>query len=150
VTRKLLGCKRRHDPAKDEVEDGGRAAVYEEGVAALVYSYAQTRDFLKEVTELDFDILKNVRGMTNHLEVSARSPADWERAILAGYRVWHQLRAANGGAVTVDLEKRELFFASLPAKSRTIQPKMAKARPAKAMKPGLANGAVRTRIARSA
>lgn len=150
VTRKLLGCKRRHDSAKDEVEDGGRAAVCEEGVAAFVYSYARTRDLLEDVSEIDFDILKSIGGMTNHLEVSMRTPADWERAILVGYRVWHELRAANGGVVTVDLEKRELFFATLPAKSRPLRPKTLTRRQASSGKPGLAAEAQRTRVSRSA
>ena len=40
VTRALLRCKRKSLPLLDEVEDGGRAAVVEEGIAALVFDYA--------------------------------------------------------------------------------------------------------------
>ncbi len=36
VTRKLLGCKRRSKAKVDEIEDGGRASVIEEGIAAFV------------------------------------------------------------------------------------------------------------------
>lgn len=52
VTRGLLDCKRKSNPMTDEVEDGGRAAVIEEGVSALVYAYARTRDFLDGATEV--------------------------------------------------------------------------------------------------
>lgn len=106
------------DPCGDE----GRAAVCDEGGAALVYSYAHTRNLLEEVTKIDLGILKLIAAMTGHLEVRQRTAAEWEPAILVGYRVWHQLRAANGGRVTVDLEQRDLFFASLPAKTR-LRPK---------------------------
>lgn len=40
VTRKLLNCKRRSNPKTDEIEDGGRASVIEEGISALVFQYA--------------------------------------------------------------------------------------------------------------
>ena len=40
VSRSLLGRKRRSDPQIDEAEDGGRAIVIEEGIAALVFAYA--------------------------------------------------------------------------------------------------------------
>lgn len=150
VSRKLLKCKRRSDAAKDEVEDGGRAAVCEEGVAALVYSYARTRNLFEGVTEIDLGILKLIAAMTGHLEVRACTPAEWERAILIGYRVWHQLRAADGGLVTVDLEKRDLFFASLPAKSRQVRPKTLNSHAKAIAKPGLVRSPRRSRVARSA
>jgi hypothetical protein len=37
----MLGCKRKSNPRIDEVEDGGRAKAIEEGVAALVFQYAE-------------------------------------------------------------------------------------------------------------
>ncbi|WP_437665615.1 nucleoside triphosphate pyrophosphohydrolase family protein [Sorangium sp. So ce1182] len=118
VTRALLKCKRKSDPIVDEVEDGGRAAVIEEGVAALAYAHAKTRDFLEGATEIDHNVLEAVRRMTAHLEVRARTPAEWEQAILTGFAVWRELRKANGGLVTVDLLKRKLFYASAPSSAK--------------------------------
>jgi NTP pyrophosphatase (non-canonical NTP hydrolase) len=40
VMRSLLGRKRRSDKQTDEVEDGGRAIVTDEAIAALVFNYA--------------------------------------------------------------------------------------------------------------
>lgn len=114
VTRALLSCKRKSNPLTDEVEDGGRAAVIEEGVAALVYAHAKTRDFLDGVTEIDHDVLDTIQRMTAHLEVRARTQAEWERAILVGFHVWRELRKGNGGRVTVDLVKRNVFYATAP------------------------------------
>ena len=57
----LLDCKRKSNPLTDEVEDGGRAAVIEEGVSALVYGYARTRDFLDGATEVEHMTLVLVR-----------------------------------------------------------------------------------------
>ena len=39
--------KRKSDPKVDEVEDGGRAIVIEEGISAMVFSYAERRNFLE-------------------------------------------------------------------------------------------------------
>ena len=47
VLRKLLECKRRTRPKMDEVEDGGRAAVIEEGLAAVVYEMPAGTGFSK-------------------------------------------------------------------------------------------------------
>jgi hypothetical protein len=129
----LLDCKRKSDPMMDEVEDGGRAAVIEEGVSALVYAYARTRDFLDGATEVDHDIIDMVRKMTSHLEVRARTDAEWGKAILVGFNVWRQVRKDNGGRVTVDLEKRDLFYASTPTQKKTAVAKVTK--PRKARKP---------------
>jgi NTP pyrophosphatase (non-canonical NTP hydrolase) len=50
VLRKLSKRKRRSNRIIDEVEDGGRAGVIEEGIAALVFAYAREHQFLKNVT----------------------------------------------------------------------------------------------------
>ena len=41
--RALMRRKRKSDPKVDEVEDGGRAIVIEEGISAMVFSYAERR-----------------------------------------------------------------------------------------------------------
>jgi NTP pyrophosphatase (non-canonical NTP hydrolase) len=149
VTRGLLKCKRKSNPTIDEVEDGGRAAVIEEGVAALAYAHARMRDCLEGATEVDHSVLEAIQRMTEHLEVRARTAAEWEQAILLGFKVWRELRKANGGRVTVDLVNRNLYYASTPvstAKSahRTAQSASA-ARPApKKAKPDRRKGIART------
>ena len=45
--RALMRRKRKSDPKVDEVEDGGRAIVIEEGISAMVFSYAERRNFLE-------------------------------------------------------------------------------------------------------
>jgi hypothetical protein len=122
VTRSLLKCKRRSNPTVDEVEDGGRAAVIEEGVAALAYAHARTRDFLDGATEVDHNVLEDIQRLTAHLEVRARTAGEWERAILLGFTMWRELRSGNGGRVTVDLTKRKLFYASLPTDTKKASP----------------------------
>jgi len=110
VTRAIMKRKRKGDPMKDEVEDGGRAAVIEEGVAALVFDYARQHDFLEGVTELDYSLLRAVKGMTSHLEVSACTIGDWQRAILQAYAAWRQVVAAGSGRVLADLDDRRLSY----------------------------------------
>ncbi|WP_437661315.1 nucleoside triphosphate pyrophosphohydrolase family protein [Sorangium sp. So ce1182] len=112
VTRKLLGRKRRHDPKVDEVQDGGRAQIIEEGIAALVHAYASERKDLVGVHELDYTLLRTIRTMVAHLEVAARTPGEWQKAIFEGYSVWRMLREHQEGTVAVDLVHRRLSFAA--------------------------------------
>ncbi len=108
LLRKLLGTKRRSDPRIDEAEDGGRAIVIEEGVAALVFAYAASHDYLRGVQRLDQHLLETIRRLVAPLEVSIRSAADWEQAILAGFRVWNHLRDHDGGSVLLEMERGTL------------------------------------------
>ena len=79
ITRALLRRKRKSRPLLDEVEDGGRAAVIEEGVAALAFDYARRHHMLEGVNMLDFQLLRTIKDMTSHLEVSQCTTGDWER-----------------------------------------------------------------------
>jgi NTP pyrophosphatase (non-canonical NTP hydrolase) len=114
VIRKLMGRKRRSDALKDEVEDGGRAQVVDEAVAALVFEYARKHEWLVGVTHLDYELLETVKGLTAHLEVRSRSMKDWNDAILGGFEVWRQVKAANGGRIEVDLDARHISFLGPP------------------------------------
>ncbi|MFP5273850.1 nucleoside triphosphate pyrophosphohydrolase family protein [Coleofasciculus sp.] len=110
VTRQLLGCKRKSNPKVDEVEDGGRAKAIEEGISALIFSYAKDHNFLEGVSALDYQLLKTVKNMTSHLEIDQCSLGDWEKAILRGYAVWRQVEKNRGGMVVVDLDIRSIAY----------------------------------------
>ena len=110
VTRALLRRKRKSHPQIDEVEDGGRAAVIEEGIAALAFAYAMRHRMLQGVSVLDFQVLRTIKDMSAHLEVRQCSAGEWEMAILQGFRVWRAVAAANGGRITVDLDQRSVAY----------------------------------------
>ena len=110
VTRALLRRKRKSRPLIDEVEDGGRAAVIEEGVAALAFDYARRHRMLDGVSVLDFQLLRTIKDMTSHLEVNQCSTGDWEQAILQGFKVWRAVLASRGGRIAVDLDKRRIDY----------------------------------------
>ena len=95
--RALLRRKRKSDPRVDEVEDGGRAIVIEEGIAAMVFSYAERRNFLEGAEGVNYELLRTIKDMTSHLEVSCRTEGDWERAIMTGFRLWRHIRATGKG-----------------------------------------------------
>jgi NTP pyrophosphatase (non-canonical NTP hydrolase) len=113
VLRKLLRRKRKTSAALDANEDGGRAQVLEEAVAAATYEYAVRHGYL-DVTRVDWDLLRLFKRITSNLEVRVRTEAEWETAILAAFRVWRQVRANNGGSVHGDLLSRTLAY--LPPK----------------------------------
>ena len=108
VTRQLLKRKRKSNPKIDEVEDGGRATAIEEGISALVFSYAEAHGFFENVSELDYSLLKTIRYLSSRLEVGICSNGDCERAILNGYKVWSQIRDHRGGRVILDLNQQTL------------------------------------------
>ena len=103
--RALLRRKRKSDPRFDLVEDGGRAIVIEEGIAAMVFSYAERRNFLEGAEGVNYDLLRTIKDMTSHLEVSARTEGDWERAIMIGFNIWRQVKAKGKGRMHADLEQ---------------------------------------------
>ena len=113
VTRSISKRKRKSDSKIDEVEDGGRAIAIEEGVTALVFSYAESHDLLRGVTELDYSLLKTITYLTSNLEVSYCSTGDWEKAILTGYEVWHQVCEHGGGKIIGDMDNQTLLFEKL-------------------------------------
>jgi NTP pyrophosphatase (non-canonical NTP hydrolase) len=100
--------KRRSQPDVDEVEDGGRAVVIDEAIVAYVWEYARRHRFLDGVTTVDYPVLKTIRQLTGGLEVEARTAHEWEEAILAGYRIFREVRARKGGVLAVDLRARSI------------------------------------------
>lgn len=108
VTRFLLARKRKSDAHVDEAEDGGRAIAIEEGISALVFSYAARHSYFADIKHVDNELLTTISHMTAHLEVGICRAADWEHAIFTGYTAWRQLRDHNGGTVHLDLDRRTL------------------------------------------
>lgn len=110
VIRKLMGRKRRGNKLTDEVEDGGRAIVIDEAIVALTFDYASDHGGLEKTDTVDFHLLKTIKSMTGHLEVSERSTGDWEKAIVEGFKVWRQVVENGGGKMLIDLDQREIRF----------------------------------------
>jgi NTP pyrophosphatase (non-canonical NTP hydrolase) len=110
VLRANLHTKRKSQPKIDEVEDGGRAIAIEEGIAALVFTYAQEHSFLDGVTVVDWSVLRICQDMAAHLEVSRRTLHEWEQAILSGYRVWRAVRENQGGTINCNLLTRDFSY----------------------------------------
>lgn len=110
VLRGLMRVKRRSLPKVDEVEDGGRAAVIEEGVVAVAFDYARGHQFLEGVSDIDTSVLRTIQGMCGHLEVASRPLTLWRQAILDGFTVWREVVRNRGGIVQADLDKREIRY----------------------------------------
>ena len=108
VTRSLLKRKRKSDAQVDEVEDGGRAVAIEEGISAMVFAYAGRHSMLRGARKVDEGVLRTIRDMTAHLEVGARTGAEWQQAILQGFDAWRAISGAGGGCVRVDRRARRI------------------------------------------
>ncbi len=105
TVRALLRRKRKSNPRVDEVEDGGRAIVLEEGISAMVFSYAERRNYLEGAESVNYELLRSIKDMTAHLEVACRTEGEWERAILKGFDLWRKVKAVGKGEIRADLEK---------------------------------------------
>lgn len=114
VMRKLIKRKRKSNSQVDEVQDGGRAQVIDEGISALVFDYAKDHNWLQGVVDLDYQLLRTIKGITSLLEVKTRSMGEWQRAILIGFSVWRQVLANSGGRISVDLDTKNLLFLGPP------------------------------------
>src|SRR5262249_49425888 len=119
--RRGLKCKRKSDPNTDEVEDGGRAIVIEEGVSALVFIYAMNHRMLAGITSLDFPLLRTIKQMTSHLEVSLRTEADWERTILLAFEVWREAEKHGGACIAFNADAGNFRFIGPPRPPRGLK-----------------------------
>jgi NTP pyrophosphatase (non-canonical NTP hydrolase) len=112
ITRSLAKLKRRSNPAVDENEDGGRAGVIEEGIAALVFAYATQHDMGAGVERLDQKLLDTIAMLAGPLEAGVRTHAEWEAAVLAGLKAFRSLVANNGGFVVFDADTSLFEFSA--------------------------------------
>src|SRR6266704_662622 len=114
VVRKLLSRKRKSNALVDEVEDGARAAAMEEGLCAVVFEYARHHNFLAGISALDYSLLRTIKNVTAHLEVSECGVGNWEQAILQAYDVWRELNRNGGGRVSLDLLEHRITYLDVP------------------------------------
>lgn len=110
VMRKLFKCKRKSSPDIDENEDGGRANVIDEAIIALIFNEAKKNSYFDGVDSLEYSLLRSIKDLTAHLEVSRCSAKQWEVAILKGFEIWRMLKKHHSGVIRGDLPKRSLLF----------------------------------------
>jgi NTP pyrophosphatase (non-canonical NTP hydrolase) len=115
VLRTLLGVRRRSRPDVDEVQDGARAKITEEGMSNWVFSHGLRHEAFEHVDSLDFALLKTIGQMVKGYEAESLMPWMWEQAILEGFRVFRFLREHRGGLVTADLDRRCLSVEVAPS-----------------------------------
>ena len=66
--RRLLRVKRKSDPLVDEVQDGARAVLIEEGIATWIFNHAQRLALFEGIETLDYGLLKSVRRFVSGYE----------------------------------------------------------------------------------
>lgn len=121
IMRSLLKKKRKSGQQVDEVEDGARAKVIEEAIAAIAYDYARKHKYLDGVRTLDYSLLKTIHGLVSDREVRVCTLQEWQQAILDGYRVWRQVWQNRGGIVSGDLVAKTLEYRSASAPEKPVR-----------------------------
>jgi NTP pyrophosphatase (non-canonical NTP hydrolase) len=110
VTRRNLRRKRKSQPQVDEVEDGGRGWVIEEGIAALAFEYAKEHGFFEHAETVDQTLLMDVQALNQTVEVRALSDKEWEHAIVTGGRIFKKLVDHDGGRLIGNLAERSITY----------------------------------------
>lgn len=116
VMRSMLGVKRKSDPKIDEVQDGARAILIEEGVTTWIFGQALELDFFSGlgVGDLPFDLLKHIRQFVLGYEAEDCPLWAWEEAILQGFSAFRFLREHRRGRLQVDMVAHTLTIEKLP------------------------------------
>lgn len=110
LVRKMIGAKRRSDEKVDQVEDGGRAIATEEGVSAMIFAYVRDYNFMEGKNSVSSGLLRMIKNMVRHLEVSDCTTGEWEYAIVEGFKAWREIKRGRGGTVDLDLDQRTIKF----------------------------------------
>ena len=108
--RRLLKRKRKSDPKIDEIQDGARAVLIEEGIATWIFNHAQRLEYFENLNALDYSMLKNVREFVQGYESENCPLWCWEEAILQGYAAFRQVKKNRSGRLIVDLDNRTLQY----------------------------------------
>lgn len=111
--RRLLKVKRKSDPVIDEVQDGARAVLIEEGIATWIFNHAQRLALFEGLDALDYGLLKTVRQFVQGYEAEHCPLWLWEEAILQGYKVFREVCSHRGGQVSINLDQRRIWFTAL-------------------------------------
>lgn len=87
----------------------------EEGLTAWIFSRAKDLNYFAGQTRVSLDILKTIHEFVVGYEVDRCPLKLWEDAILQGYAVFRQLKAAGGGYIVGDRKARTLAYEPLEA-----------------------------------
>lgn len=109
-SKNFFNCKRRSLKRVDEIEDGGRAAVIEEAVSALIFVKAKEAGFYEVIRTVEYGVLRLIKDLTLHLEISILPLKQWEVAILAACDIWRSVRKNGNGQIVCDLNLRTIEF----------------------------------------
>lgn len=111
VWRHLIRAKRASDKTTRRVQDGARARIVEEAVAAMLFAeHKKSGIGFEDRDQIPFSILEIVKRMTSDFEVKTRTINEWRVAIADGFRMFRLLRKYKGGIVTANLERGALTF----------------------------------------
>ncbi|WP_454766112.1 pyrophosphatase [Cupriavidus campinensis] len=113
VMRALIKHKRKSRPVYDEEQDSGRAIVVEEGLTAWIFSKAKELKFFEDQNKISLGMLKTIGEFVAGYEVDKCPLKLWERAILDGYSVFRQVKAAEGGWIIGDRGQRTIRYEPL-------------------------------------
>jgi hypothetical protein len=111
VWRHLINAKRQSSRNVRRVQDGARARIVEEAVAALLFAEQKTAGLsFENENDIPYSTLEIVKRITNDFEVRTRTIKEWRSAIADGFRMFRLLRENRGGFVTANLTTGRMTF----------------------------------------
>lgn len=112
-TRSLMKRKRKSNPSVDHYEDGARATITEEAISLMIFNQAKKKELFKDGYKPSQSLIELIQEMVHPFEVSIRSDAEWEMAILKGYALFRDLVTHNEGSIHFDMNKKSGVFEKL-------------------------------------
>jgi hypothetical protein len=74
----------------------------------MIFAYARDYNWLEGKSSVSTELLRMIKNMTEHLEVSACTPGEWEHAIVQGFAVWREIKKRKAGTLVVNLDERSI------------------------------------------
>ena len=110
VFRRMIFRKRKSKPELDENEDGARAAIVEELVVNLIFSYAKKNSFLEYTNNVDIGLLKQILKLVEGIEVEKAEAWEWKYCIVQGCKIFREIRNSENGKVSINSDNRSTIF----------------------------------------
>ncbi|MEX1227825.1 MAG: hypothetical protein WEB64_13830 [Marinobacter sp.] len=110
VFRRMLKRKRKSDPEKDNVQDGGRAAILEEAIVGQIFAYARQNKFLAGMDRVDADLIKLIQALVEDYEVSSTEPWEWQEYIVESVAMFRKIRNGFTGQIVFNADLRKMWI----------------------------------------
>ncbi len=114
VLRDLLSPKRKRklSDGRNSPEDGARARIIEEAIAAILFAQAPTLNWYETADDVPLRTLELIKRVTADYEVRVRTVPEWQNAICTAFSTFRAVEDKRAARLQVDLEAKSIVVVS--------------------------------------